>query len=134
MGVQGELGVWSASAPYRRIHGGFKILSEELVALDKGVVAQFAVHHGVLDTIRADSSTTVAVSMGLKRKWEQHQGTGGGEDMRRMKEETRRLTTGTQNLQDKVIQLEDVLVQVMEFLKSLNDKVEAGGGSLPAAP
>ncbi len=114
--------------PYRTIHGGLKILSEELVALEKGVVAQFAIHQGMLDTIRVDSSTAVAVSKGLKRKWEQHQGTGGGEDTRWMKEEIHRLTTGAQNPQDKVIQLEDVLVQVTEFLKSLNDKIEAGGG------
>ncbi len=40
MGVQGELGVWSASAPYPMIHGGLKILSKELVALDKGVMAR----------------------------------------------------------------------------------------------
>jgi hypothetical protein len=59
---------------------------------------------------------------------------GGGEDTRRMKEKNCRLMTGTQNLQDKVIQLEDVLVQVTEFLKSLSDKVEVGGGSVPATP
>ncbi len=82
MGVQGELGVWSASAPYCTIHGGLKILSKELVALDEVVVAQFAVHQGMLDTIRANSSTAVAVSKGLNCKWEQHQGTGGGEDTR----------------------------------------------------
>ena len=40
MGVQEELGVRSASAPYCMIHGGLKILSKELVALDKGVVAR----------------------------------------------------------------------------------------------
>jgi hypothetical protein len=51
-----------------------------------------------------------------------------------MKEEIHQLMTSTQNLQDKAIQLEDVLVQVTEFLKSLNDKVEAGGGGSPAAP
>jgi hypothetical protein len=127
MGVQGEPRVRSASAPYCTIHGGLKIPSKELVALEEGVMAQFATHQGMLDTIRADLSTTVAVSKSLKHEWEQHQGTGRGEDTRRMKEEICRLTEGAQNLQDKVFQLEDVLVQVTEFLKGLNDKVDVGG-------
>ena len=78
MGVQGELGVRSGSAPYRTIHCGLKFLTEELVTLDEGVTAQFAAYEGMLDTIRADSSTAVGVFRHLKRKWEQHQGTGRG--------------------------------------------------------
>jgi hypothetical protein len=115
------------------IHGGLKILSEELLALDKGVVAQFTIHQGKVDTIRADSSGALAVSNRLKREWEQHQGTGGGEDMRRIKEDIRQLTTEALNLQGQFTFLEDALVQVSMFLKLLNDKVVLGGGT-PAAP
>ncbi len=133
MGVQGELGVRSAIKPYRTIHGGLKILSEELLALDEGVVAQFTVHQGKMDTIRVDSSGALAVSYQLKRKWEQHQGTGGGEDTCRIKEDIRRLTTDALNLQGQFTLLEDALIQVLMFLKLLNDKVGLGGGT-PAPP
>jgi hypothetical protein len=127
MGVQGELRVWSASAPYCMIHGGLKILSEELLALDEGVVAQFTIHQGKMNTIRADSSGALVVSNQLKREWEQHQGTGGGEDTRQIKEDIRRLTTEALNLQGQCPFLEDALIQVSTFLKLLNDKVVLGG-------
>ncbi len=54
MGVQGELGVKSADAPYGTVHGGLKILSEEIIKLEVEVSTRLPAP-GELDTLRFEA-------------------------------------------------------------------------------
>ena len=61
MGVQGELGVKSANAPYGTVHGGLKILSEEIIKLEVEVLTRLPAP-GQVDFLRFEAKQATAHS------------------------------------------------------------------------
>jgi hypothetical protein len=82
MGVQGEVGVQSPSTSYVTLHGGFKILGEDLRSLKDAFGEQIEVmranNQSKIGALKFETAQASARSQEVKRWMEQTQATGGG--------------------------------------------------------
>ncbi len=120
MGVQGELGVKSANAPYGRVHGGLKILSEEIIKLEVEVSTGLPAP-GEVDTLRFKAKQATAHSKEVKHWLEHNQSMGRDTEIRKLQQDAT-------CLHDKINFLEMALTQVLRFVTTLKDTIEGGGG------
>jgi hypothetical protein len=130
MGVQGELGVRSPSASYVTLHGGFKILGEDLRSLKDAFGEQIKVmctsNQSKIGALKFEMAQASARSQEVKRWMEQTQATGGGTEVQHLQAEMVTLKSCCDFL-------EGAFTQMVAFVTSLKDKVNAGGG-FGAAP
>ena len=130
MGIQGELGARYPTAGYVTIHGGLKNLEEDVRAVQGDLDAQVRTLHATsqreIGALKFEAAQASARSNEVKRWMEQTQATGGGSAETHTR--TLQLQSEVVTLRGRVDFLEGAFTQIANFVTTLKDKVDIGGG------
>ena len=135
MGIQGELGARYPSAGYVTIHGGLKNLEEDVREIQGDLDSQLkALHESSqreLGALRFEAAQASARSNEVKRWMEQTQAAGGGTG--EIPTRTQQLEVEVVGLRGRVDFLEGAFTQIANYVTTLKDKVDMGGGFGPSS-